>query len=487
MRRVAVVDIGSNSVRLVIFEGPRRAPFQISNEKALCGLGRDIGPNGELNKTTMDAAISTLRRFRAVLDEHGRPETFAIATAAVRDAPNASDFVARVRNLGFDVDVISGEREAELSAYGVVSQTPAAHGVVGDMGGGSLELTRVDNGDLREAVSLSIGPLRLMQLVGDRPQDANSIIDDAIGEAPWLAKSSGETLYAVGGAWRAIARIRMRMRNYALPVLHQFEMSRQEAIEICALIAGQSKESLTEIPGIPRKRIDTLPFAALVLQRVLEVSNVKRLAISASGLREGLLYASLPEETQAHDPLSAALEFFGNRLSPDPDYGLAAASFIGPVLTDRGEDTNRRICDAACTLIDVAAYFHPDMRGAMAHDIAVRTALSGITHRERIMIAMALFARHEGRRASSPKPELAAMIDEQDLLYARKLGVAMRFAGSLAPKSPGLLEECSLALDEETLVLRGPSGLADRMDEQQRRRFTSLAEICGVAGIVDAN
>ncbi|HXI87238.1 MAG TPA: hypothetical protein VNH64_07255, partial [Parvularculaceae bacterium] len=221
--RRAVVDIGSNSVRLVIYEGPGRAPMQICNEKALCGLGRDLRADGKLDPTAVGYALATLRRFRRLLEEHRNPPSHVIATSAVRDAADGKAFVDAVKALGFDAIIIDGAEEARLAALGVVSYEPGATGLVGDMGGGSLELVALEKGEIAENASLPIGPLRLMQKSGGaKAQAASDVIEKSLDSLDWLKASRFKTIYSVGGAWRAIARMHMQLRSYPLSVLHHY-------------------------------------------------------------------------------------------------------------------------------------------------------------------------------------------------------------------------------------------------------------------------
>lgn len=474
-QRRAVVDIGSNSVRLVVYDGPKRAPSAICNEKALCGLGRDMGPDGALNPAAVDAALSTLARFRRLVDEHDDPPTHVIATAAVRDASDGAAFVDKVKELGFDVDVIAGEREAALAAMGALSYMPYADGVVGDLGGGSLELTAVRGRRIGESVSLALGPLRLMQDFGSGRAAAARRIETEIGAVDWLEGHRGGVLYAVGGAWRAIARIQMGLRNYPLPVLHGYEMDAGECEEVCELIARQSPKSLEEIPGVQRRRIDALPFAALVLKAALARSGVARVAISAGGVREGLLYEALSDTERAEDPLLAGATFLAGRLAPDDRSGAAVADFTAPLFAPEGAQ-DKSLRAATCALVDAAAYFHPDLRGRHAFDIAMRAPFHAITHAERVAMAMALFVRHEGRRASPPDDAAIGLAPWPAQQKAIRLGLAMRFASALAPKAPGVLQACSLALEENSMLFTAPRRLQDIMADTPRRRLQSLAE-----------
>ncbi|WP_425408886.1 hypothetical protein [Hyphococcus sp.] len=317
----AVVDIGSNSVRLVVYDGPKRAPIPICNEKALCGLGRDMTEDGGLNPDAVSDALATLARFRHVLDDLGRPPTTVIATAAVRDARDGKKFVEAACALGFDVNVVSGEEEGRLAAYGVAAVEPQATGLVGDMGGGSLELALLSKGEIDDSISLPIGPFNLMRAANGDMKAAEKFIEEQLDAVKFLKPKHIDRLYSVGGAWRAVARIHMGLKSYPLSVLHHYEMTSAQALDVCDLIARQSRKSLEEIPGIPRRRIDTLPLASMVLRAVIARVKADKIIVSAGGVREGLLYSDLSKQEREKDPFIEACRFYAKRLTPEPGFG----------------------------------------------------------------------------------------------------------------------------------------------------------------------
>ncbi|MEO1015617.1 MAG: Ppx/GppA phosphatase family protein [Pseudomonadota bacterium] len=473
--RRAVIDIGSNSVRLVIFEGPPRAPFAIVNEKSLCGLGRDIGPDGRLNPAAVAAALETLRRFRKILSAYGDPPARAVATAALRGAADGADFVARAREVDLEVEIIGGAREAELAALGVVSFEPRAQGVIGDMGGGSLELVAVRDGELGDAASLPIGAFSLIRASGGDMKKARALAREEIAKASFLAAGSDETIYAVGGAWRALARMEMRVRGYPLPILHEYVIPRAKALSICDFVASQSRESLESDRSVPRRRIDAIPYAAIVLGETLQASSATRVIVSAGGLREGLIYDSLTPEARALDPLIVGAEFFARRLSPSPEYGRAAAQTIAPLFEADGP-ARTRIVAAACALIDAGSYFHPDHRGRQAYDAALRASLYGVTHDERVMLAIAARTRYEGKGAETEPTPVDALLEHEARLFALRLGLAMRFVATFAPKAAPALEACALRRVGDAIVFEAPAQTRDLLHDSARKRLTALAD-----------
>jgi exopolyphosphatase/guanosine-5'-triphosphate,3'-diphosphate pyrophosphatase len=481
--RQAVIDIGSNSVRLVIYDGPKRAPFPICNEKALCGLGRDMGKDGALNPAAVASALETLARFAQLVREHGDPPTRTIATAAVREAKDGSDFVAKAERLGLKIDVIDGKDEARLAALGVASFEPGASGLVGDMGGGSLELIALDRGQAREAESLSIGPLRLMQKTRGDLKAAAKEIDRALASVDWFGPSRFEVLFAVGGAWRSIARVSMQLRNHPLPVLHHYELTAKQAIETCDLVARQSRSSLETTPGISAKRVDALPYAALVLRAVLSAGKIGKVSISAGGVREGLLYRALTADERAYDPLLAGAAFLAERMAPEPEMGAAYDRFLDGAFRDE-RPGERRIRKATALLADVGAYFHPDLRGDHAFDTALRAPFYGVTHGERTAIALALYCRHEGAKAPADRRAVIALLDEAAHKRAMQVGLALRFAASIAPKAPRAVRRCVLRRGAKDLVFTAPRDIAALIDDSVKKRFDAFAEALDVPGAI---
>lgn len=476
--RQAVIDIGSNSVRLVIYDGPRRAPFPICNEKALCGLGRNVAPNGALDPASVTDALETLSRFARLLEEHGNPPTKVVATAAVREAKDAAEFATRVRALGLDIEVIEGREEANLAAYGVVSFEPTATGLVGDMGGGSLEIVAVDKGETGDAMSLSIGPLRLMQQSKGDLKAAAKAIDKALADVAWFKPGRFETLYAVGGAWRSIARIHMQLRQHPLPVLHHYDMPARQAIETCDLVAKQSRTSLEVTPGVSSKRIDTLPYAALVMRAVLAAGRIGRLSVSAGGVREGVLYRGLSPEERRVDPLLAGAAFLASRMEPVAEMGAVYDAFIAPAFADE-TPAEARIRTATALLADVGAYFHPDLRAAHAFDTALRAPFHAVTHPERAAIALSLYCRHEGAKTPPGAEAIVAMMSEAELKRAQQIGLALRFGATLAPKTPSAVRQCAMMLTRDGLIFRAPNKLGALVDDAAKKRLDAFAASLG--------
>ncbi|HUN50691.1 MAG TPA: Ppx/GppA family phosphatase [Candidatus Sulfotelmatobacter sp.] len=469
---LAVIDIGSNSVRLVVFEGPPRAPVPKFNEKVLCGLGRGLSESSRLNEPGVEQAFETMRRFVALIGRMGVAEVQAVATAAVRDAENGGVFVAELeRRSGLKVRILSGTEEARFSALGVLSGIPDADGVVGDLGGGSLELIEVAPGKPGQSVTLPLGPFRLQALPEAARRDH---VDAALASAPWLGKMRGRKLYLVGGAWRTIARIHMAQANYPVHIIHHYRIGAAQADEITRLLSRQSKESLLRIEGISRRRLDVLPLAALTLRRLLKRVNPTDVVFSAYGLREGLQFAALPEAARRLDPLLVACRDMAAREGRFGEHGDELAAFLAPLF---GGETpaEARLRLAACLLSDTAWRVSPDDRGEEAFRHILRVPFAGLDHPAHALIALAVYARYQGNIDDKATLPGRALVDEQQARWALTLGLALRLAHTLTGGSAGLSREARLKLDGDRLTLEVPAAAEDLLGEVVQRRLEALA------------
>src|SRR3954469_7698158 len=301
--RIAVIDIGSNSIRLVVYDGLHRSPVPLFNEKIMCGLGRAVEKTGRLNPDGVSLAIENIARFARLIDGMDVAQVEVLATAAVRDASDGAAFVAAIEHrTGLTVRTIAGEEEARLSAMGVLSGTPGADGLVGDLGGGSLELVGLDRGVIGPQVTMPLGPLRLIESCGGKLPAAARVIDQHLEALPWLSGHKGRPFYPVGGSWRALAKLHMEQVRHPLHIIHHYTVEGAQLRDFVGVIARQSRSSLDKMSGVSRRRSDTLPFAALALERLLRHVEPSVVVFSAHGLREGLLFDMLSPEEQREDP-----------------------------------------------------------------------------------------------------------------------------------------------------------------------------------------
>ena len=471
--RVGIIDVGSNSIRLVVYERASRAPLPVFNEKVLCGLARGLDATGRLNPEGVEMALANIDRFTTLAHNMKVMSLDLLATAAVRDAADGADFMRELASRpGIVAHTVSGQDEAQFSGYGVICGMPDADGVMGDLGGGSLELVALGNGGLGNSSTLPVGPLRLMS---SGKGDPKKTVVEAVESVRWLREHQGKTFYAVGGAWRSFARLHMEQAGYPLHIIHQYEISAEEARAVARLIAVQSAKSLEKMPGVSRRRVDTLPLACLALDRLLAALKPRNVVFSAFGLREGFYYSRLSEAERLRHPLIAFAEEQGAGwrrfdLSPQEIFDWLTPAFTGETEADRV------LRVAACHLSDISWNDHPDYRADQAYFPVLHLPAPGMNHQERAVLAMALTYRYKSDPKSAMIDTALRLADGRGRAYARRLGACLRLAYNLSGGAPGLLPQLQLRRTDRELRLLVPAELKRSLGDVTGRRLETAAE-----------
>lgn len=468
-----VIDIGSNSVRLVLFDGVKRAPASFFNEKVLCGLGRDIAATGSLHPEGRKKALEALGRFKVICEKSGigNGSLECFATAAVREASDGADFIAEAgKILGHKVRVLSGEEEALLAARGVLSGIPEMNGWVADLGGGSLELAAVRDGEISHTESHPFGPLRL---AGLKHRDIQPRLREAF--AAFKSGESAGTLCLVGGAWRNIAKAHMAQVKYPIKVLHHYSMSAREARDFSNIFSKQSVSSLADIEEISARRVETIPTAALVLRELIDALKPTEIVISAHGVREGVIFDRLDPKERDKDPLLQGAAAMAQRRAFDPEVGKEIADFAADFFSEN-EIFPHRLVAAAARLSDIAWRDHPNYRRANILHAVLHAPLDGLSHKDRICIALSLYYRYGGESSSDAKA-VVRVVGAEEQKKTRILGAFMRFAHVLVGQAPGILPICHLAQNDNEIVLTVSQGMSGLVGEIVLVRLQALGDL----------
>jgi exopolyphosphatase/guanosine-5'-triphosphate,3'-diphosphate pyrophosphatase len=479
---VAIVDIGSNSVRLVAYEALTRALTPTFNEKVLCGLGRGVATTGSLPDDSIAKALAALQRFRVLCRTMEISDIRPLATAAVRDAANGPQFLEWAeRAIGCPITRLTGPREAQLAALGVLSSIHKPDGVMGDLGGGSLELTDLKDGKLSRGVTLSLGGLSLLELSERSPKKAAKIARDALAKVKTLDNLAGRTFYAVGGTWRSLARLHMGQRQYPMRIMHNYVIPTRDALEFAKLVERIETEALTSIESVSSARRPLLAYGAAVLEEIIRRAEPKEIVISALGVREGLLFESLAPAEQAQDPLITAARQFNLLRSRAPahaeDLFEWTSQFLGAThLGETAEET--RLRHAACLLSDIAWRAHPDYRGEQSYDLVANAAFVGLDHPSRAYLALAASYRHVSND-QEVSPQARSLVSPRQLDRARILGAAMRVAYIVSAAMPGVLPRAPLVVQKGRIILTLPSDLAPLNSDRLQTRLRQFARLVG--------
>jgi exopolyphosphatase/guanosine-5'-triphosphate,3'-diphosphate pyrophosphatase len=476
----AVIDVGSNSVRLVLYRLEGRALWTVFNEKVLAGLGRDIGRTGRLSPDGIASALAALTRFGALIEATRPDRVFTAATAAVREAQDGAAFCAEVEaRTGLKLRILSGEEEARYAALGVVAGAPSSRGLVADLGGASLELIRLSASGRSKGVTLPLGPFSIAGAGGFEADTVRAAVARHVG--PIAGGFRADTLNAVGGAWRNLALLHMRMSDYPLKIVHQYEMGRREVLDAARFISRQSRGSLERIEGISRRRADILPHAAVVLGALVERLGLQKVIFSAFGLREGMLFQAMKPSLRARDPLIEGCTSMAAWRGAAEGLGLALERWLAPAFAELDPVFSARdplLLAAACRLADLGARLHPDHRADLIFDQVLRAPIAGMDHAERVFLACAAFARHTGSPAS-PAPDVVTWLLTPDRLQrARALGAAIRLGCELSGRSPALLGHSRLEFKANAVLLQADAYWETMLlGEQTGKRAATLADL----------
>jgi exopolyphosphatase/guanosine-5'-triphosphate,3'-diphosphate pyrophosphatase len=474
LSRVGVVDVGSNSVRLVVFDGAARSPAYFYNEKIMCALGAGVSETGKLNPEGRVRALSAMKRFQHLAQGMGLPTLTVVATAAVRDATDGQDFCEEVkRETGLRIWVIDGEEEARLSAQGVLLGWPGSYGLVCDIGGSSMELAEISNGRVGRRVTSSLGPLKLRDIKGGK-KGRKAHIKETMDRLQEVLGPQRDRLFLVGGSWRAIARIDMHRRGYPLHVLHEYRMTARSVTATAKYIADSDPDELRVACGVSQARMSLVPLAAEVLTRLVSTFKPKDIAISSYGIREGMLYEQMPQRLRDRDPLIEACRFAEAKDARMPGFGKLLYAFIHPLFKSLPA-SRRRLIKAACLLHDVSWRAHPDYRAETCFDNATRANLGGLKHSERVFLGLALLHRYSNKREGTRFADLYELIDETEQRNAEILGKAMRFGAMLWMTQDAERGTLRWFPKKKILQLRLTPDMVPLFGEVAEARFLSLA------------
>jgi len=487
---VAVIDIGSNSVRLVVYESMTRSLVTLFNEKTLCGLGREVQTTGLLAPDAVAKALTSLRRFRALCRVMKVGRVYAIATAACRDATNGPDFIAKAERIcGVKIEILSGPREAKLSALGVISGIHKPDGIVGDLGGGSLELIDVQGNRVRSGVTLPLGSLALQDLSHKSLKRAERIVRNDLSDVAQLKAGRGRTFYAVGGTWRALARIHIVQSGYPLRVMHGYSIPAPDALDFARRLRRLAAANmLADIEVVADARRPLLTYAALVLEYIIRVAKPKTIVFSTFGVREGLLYSMLPQAERSEDGLICAAQTLNELLSRSARHAEELIDWtdrLVRVVKLRETEEDRRLRHAACLLSDVGWRVHPDHRGEETLSLITNGNFGAVTHQGRVFVALSVFYRYAGlSEQNEPPAVIRELLTPAMVERARVLGAAFRVAHLVSAARPGVLPANHFRGRGRKLMLVFEHRLVDLVADRVGSRFKQLAKLVGRSGSI---
>jgi exopolyphosphatase / guanosine-5'-triphosphate,3'-diphosphate pyrophosphatase len=445
-----------------------------------CGLGSGLGATGALPAEAMDRAVAAIVRFSRLARENGVDRLDAFATSAVRDATNSGELIAAIHvKTGCDVQVLDGQTEASLSSHALQRGLHVKDGIIADLGGGSLELAMFKRGKTRKMVSLPLGTMRLQARMSGNMAKMQETISKELDAVKWLGDQSGTSLFPIGGAWRAFARLKIRESDYPLDIIHGYTMPADAAVETANLLTGLSKRSLMGLDNVVRQRRLSMPLAALLLKELIDRTGPSAITFSAVGVREGYVYDRMPAEQIADDPLTAAATAFAEREGRFGDTSDGLLNWLKPVMSS-GSRGRRRLQTAVCALSDIAWREHPDYRASYAFDRTLQYPFFGLTHTERAFIALTVYLRYGGKTDDARVAHIGSLLSKRVIRRAETMGSGLRLAYRISGGNPAFLERSCLAIRNERLSLTLPGSGAAPDRDRIKRSFERLCRACKI-------
>ena len=441
----------------------------------LAGLGSGLDRSGRFSEDARDKALGALERFRLLLGHMKVKRTHVVATAAIRDAEDGPEFVREIESIGLPCTVLSAEEEARLAGEGVLSGIPDADGIVGDLGGGSLELVSVADGRAQNGISTPLGVLRLeADASGER--EARKTLKAALKKSPLRDLAKGRAFYMVGGSWRALARIDMLATDFPLPITHQYRMKPARAKELRKLVRGPDER----LAGAASARLATSPVAAMLLELLVDELEPSQLVVSTYGIREGLLYSKLEPHLRQIDPLIEEARDAGGSEHRFGQHGDLLDEWIAPLFDD--PPAMRRLRLASCLLADVAWQSNPGFRADRGIEMALHGNWVAVNPWGRVVMAQALAASFGRDRL--PDDRLTQLCKDQQLTRAHCWGAAMRLGQRLSGGVGSVLKRTSLVARNGAIELSVRRGEEALIGDQVERRFIRLAELLGCKPVI---
>lgn len=476
---VAVIDIGSNSVRQVVYEGLTRAPAVLFNEKIMCGLGKGMVSTNKLNKRAVERSLAGIKRFMRLGYQLNVGKTHIIATAAVRDAENGPEFIKNVEKIsGLEVEVLTGAMEARYSAFGIRSGFHHPNGIVGDMGGGSLELVSLGK-KFGKGMTLPLGGIRLKEMSEDLLEKATKITKSKLEKVDIEWPKGEMNFFAIGGTWRSLGKLHIANRKYPLSSVHDYEIETKELIDFCDKIISSDLKSFSGIHVVSKNRRDLLPMGAVVMREVVKKLGAHKVIFSSLGIREGVLYSLLPEAQQEKDSLLSAAKDLSVLRSRAPEHCVDLAKWTEKAFETLGIDEtedDKRHRTASCYLADVAWRAHPDFRADQYIGIIANAGFVGISHEGRAFLAIANYHRYQGLGSKVKSPAIASLASERSVKRARILAAMFRVLYLFSSTMPGIIPQLKLQLkDKSSIELLVPKAISDLIGERPLERISHLA------------
>jgi exopolyphosphatase/guanosine-5'-triphosphate,3'-diphosphate pyrophosphatase len=477
INKEAIIDLGSNSIRMLIYDNLLNSQIPIFNEKAICELGKNLDKTGKLDPKGSEFALSVLQRFKRILINLKVKKFKIIGTAAVREATDSKLFISKVQKIfKKKVEVLTGIEEAENSALGVIIGFQKVNGVVADLGGGSLELARVEKNIIYEKVSLPLGVLRLFNQPKRNKDKINSIISFYLNKIEWLRKVKTKNLYLCGGTWRTLLNAHIFKTNYPLSILHQYKLSAYEALKFSNKLLSVKSIKSEKLVSVTKSRTNYIPIGSYILSSLIKICDPSNVLCSVSGVREGSLINKAYLNILEKDSLNRSVHFIALKKGDFGENYIKLYNFLKKIFTNNDEDFPIRLLLPACSLSNFDWGLGTYQRAELVFQEVINSPILKLSHNDRIKLGLVSFWRHCSTKYC-PDVEFLKLLSNSEIAACRRIGAALRFASSISVISSIFYEKIKIyVVNNKTLILKVPKKHSEVISNQVQKRLKSLAE-----------
>lgn len=466
---VGVIDIGSNSVRLLLAEIDDKNTIRIINElKEYVRLGDGLDENNVLSEEKIQLAINTLDSFKNVCTAFEVTEITAVATEAIRRAKNKQEFLNRAKEeLNLDIRVLSGTEEAFYDYFSTMNSMVEKNALIMDIGGASTELILVKNRKLIKSISLPFGAITLTEqfnlgenITKEQEEALKEFLQKSFKKLDWLKDANGFNLIGIGGSIRTIGKIHRKASNYPLALLHNYAMPSKDVISIYEDMKSKNNLQRKKIKGLSSDRSDIILGAAKAVSTIVEMCSIKNVIISRNGIREGLLFDYICKD---NNPIDDVLQFSLNSIIVNHNINLKHAEHIHHLLSslyvelkslfNTNENLDNIIRTAAMLHdvgINITYYFHH------SHSlyIILNSQINGLTHKELVMSAFVAANHRDDNSTNINYSDFEAIIDKDDIEIIKKLGLLLKISENLDKSMTGLVKDIKCKLNNDTVIIK---------------------------------
>lgn len=468
MHKLAIIDLGSNSVRMIIMRiDPSGAYKMIEQAKVMVRLSQGTGETGELQPEPIERTIETLHLFQHLMEVHGTDRAIPVATAAVRDATNQAAFLERVKSeTGLDFTVLTGDEEAGYDYFGVVNTLPLQDFLLIDTGGGSTELALVKNGDLRETVSLRLGAVTLTEsffpdyeVTPEARRQALSQIRTELLALPWLDEAEGLPIVGVGGTLRSLAKIDKYRLRLPLDRIHGYTLSNEEVFDMIDEILSLPLKKRRKIKGISSDRAEVIAGGLLPLRALLDVVESPVFLVSGSGLREGLFHEVLQEQFPDDRPLlERSLSNLAKRYEVNESHSAhvhhLSSRLLSALRHDGGFfDNSDELLLAAATLHDTGMFVDYYDHHKHSFYLTLNSDLDGLSHEDLVKVAFMVGRHRPDRKLRENWRQYRHYLDQDSYQKVKRLATLLMVAEKLDRSENSVVQDIAVKIKKKSVIL----------------------------------